>query len=208
MTEPNPSAPHAAIRKRAADARQFAKRGVTGIVVVVLVMIVGFNLAMSTKPPSSTGPEARPISAMDLVRTESEAAAAPVGVPAQSKHLDDVMKAAIKDMNTGAQSMEKFARAMQWALVASTIARIGSVILAIYLVQILVSFTRYHFRIADHLDAVADAIDIAGCDPSKIVALAAVLTPHAIEFGKAPVTPIESVLGTIRDLASKIPEKK
>lgn len=46
-------------------------------------------------------------------------------------------------------------------IIGDTVLRFGSVLLAIYLIQILVNFTRYHFRLASHLEATADALELS-----------------------------------------------
>lgn len=45
--------------------------------------------------------------------------------------------------------------------VAPTLAKITAIFLAIYLIQILVGFTRYQFKVADHLDAAAFALELS-----------------------------------------------
>ena len=81
--------------------------------------------------------------------------------------------------------------------------RIGAIILSIYLLQFLAHFTRYGFLIADHLDAMADAIELADGNFERVNLLVEALSPRHIGFGKAPASPNEKVLDTVKTLASK-----
>ena len=92
-------------------------------------------------------------------------------------------------------------------IIGDTVLRFGSVLLAIYLIQILVNFTRYHFRIASHLEAAADALELSGGELESFEKYSAILDPNCIEFGASPNSPEEKVADIIRDAISKLPGK-
>jgi hypothetical protein len=75
--------------------------------------------------------------------------------------------------------------------ISLTVIRLASVFLAVYLIQILVGFTRYQFRMADHLDSTADAFELTNGDPEKLSSVLSSISPQHIEFGKLPRTPTE-----------------
>ncbi len=87
--------------------------------------------------------------------------------------------------------------------------RIGAVILVIYLAQILVSYSRYHFRMASRLTSQANALKIAiGIgDLAHFERLVASLSPDQIDFGKMPTTPTEKILETVKASIEKIKTK-
>jgi hypothetical protein len=72
--------------------------------------------------------------------------------------------------------------------IGSAILRIGSVILAVYVIQVMIHLTRYNFRIADHVSALADALVISNGDPKSIAALVNIFAPRHIGFGAPPAT--------------------
>ena len=91
-------------------------------------------------------------------------------------------------------------------MLASTIVvRIGSVLVSLYLVQILVGFSRYHFRLADHLEACANGLAMYGSSkPDELVAVVNLLSPSNIDFGKPPDTPSDKLLDVVKEALSKV----
>ena len=88
-------------------------------------------------------------------------------------------------------------------VISSSVARIGAVLIALYLVQILLSLTRYHFRIADHLDSAASALTISRGGSETLVPVSQLLSTNHIEFGKSPSAPTEKVLELMKDIIQK-----
>ena len=92
----------------------------------------------------------------------------------------------------------------------TAIVRVGSVLVAIFLIQILIGLARYYYRIAEHLSARADIVRLGRGDARIIKELAPILLP-SVEFGKMPASPVQAVadkaMDTIKDLAKKIPTK-
>jgi hypothetical protein len=85
-------------------------------------------------------------------------------------------------------------------ILSSLSTRIGSVLLLVFLVQILSGLYRYSARMAAHCESRADALVL---DPKvsarELAAALALLAPDYIDFGKAP----ESPLGEVRSILEK-----
>jgi len=82
-------------------------------------------------------------------------------------------------------------------LAKEAILRLGSVIVAIFLVQILVAFGRYRLRLAEFIDWRADILDIAQDDLSKVKQLVAVFGLTTVEFVAFPESPIERIAAAL-----------
>ena len=82
-------------------------------------------------------------------------------------------------------------------LVASTVTRLGVAIIAIYLVQILLSLYRYNTRMAADYLAHADTLMLAGLDAKAVKALHTVLLPK-VNYGKVPSTVLQRSTDAVR----------
>lgn len=89
------------------------------------------------------------------------------------------------------------------SIATSAIARIGAVLIGLYLVQILLGLTRYHFRLADHLLISAEALEACENDPDKLRVLMGVISTNYIDFGKVPSTPVEKVLDVVKECLAR-----
>ncbi len=98
-------------------------------------------------------------------------------------------------------------RAFLMKTIGDAILRFGSVLLAVYLIQILVNFTRYHFRVADHLESVADSIELAKGELENMEKIFNILSSKHIEFGKSPSSAHENITEIIKESIAKIPSK-
>jgi hypothetical protein len=78
--------------------------------------------------------------------------------------------------------------------------RIGSVIILLFLVQILVPLYRYNTRLAYFLDARADILALLPETALTVEQLIAVLAPEAIDFGKPPRTPAQEAVDLAKQL--------
>lgn len=94
-----------------------------------------------------------------------------------------------------------------WFVLPPILLRIGAVLLAMYLIQILVSFTKYNFRMADHLDATAEAFEIAKLDDNLLSKALDMLAAQYIGFAKTPPSPSDKGIEIVREAISKIPSK-
>lgn len=79
--------------------------------------------------------------------------------------------------------------------------RLGAVVLAIFAIQMIFSFARYHVRLADHLENVADALELASGDAEVSTKFVTAFSPHTIDFGKTPTSPIEKALDVVAEVA-------
>jgi hypothetical protein len=90
------------------------------------------------------------------------------------------------------------------------ILRIGMVLLSIFMIQIVVGFARYYFRISALFSFAADIIRLGGGETKQIKELCAALLP-TFDFGKMPTSPVEKIftssMDTIKEVAKKIPAK-
>lgn len=101
----------------------------------------------------------------------------------------------------------KTAESNFWSEVAPILGKLTTIFLALFLVQILVGFTRYQYRIADHLEAVAFFLELSDKNPEKLEKVMLVLNPSHIEFGKIPASVSDKSLDVLKDAISKISPK-
>ena len=90
-----------------------------------------------------------------------------------------------------------------YILISAIVLRLASVLISLYLVQILLVFTRYHFRLSDHLDACANSLAVCN-DTNDLSTMVSLLSPTNIDFGKNPETPVEKILDVIKEALSKV----
>lgn len=90
--------------------------------------------------------------------------------------------------------------------ITSSITRIGSVLVSLYIIQILLSVMRYSFRVADHLACSSDAT-VIGMGKAKLIReyLETISTNH-IDFGKPPKTPSNDIGEIVDKVISKLPQ--
>jgi len=94
-------------------------------------------------------------------------------------------------------------------LVATTlITRLGSVVAGIFVIQMLFSFARYHARLAQHLESVADVLQWSRRDGNNIPMLMTALAPQNVDFGKPPKSPIEHAASVATEVAKALAAKK
>ena len=95
--------------------------------------------------------------------------------------------------------------------VTSSIIRIGAVLIGIFLIQIMVSFARYYYKLSEHLSMTASLISLSGGKISDLKVIAPLLLPSQIDFGKTPPSPFEKIVDggfdAIRELSKKIPTR-
>jgi len=179
------------LQKRAQQSRMFGWLGVIVMVSTVLAMIVlFFNSKLNVS--FGNGPVITEISA---ITTESTAIAKEENSDIEKMKLElDLKKAQIIN--------EQQSSSLIILAISSSVARIGAVLIALYLVQILLSLTRYHFRIADHLDSASSSLIISEGDSQSISALAGLLATNHVEFGKAPSPPSEKILELVKEIVA------
>ena len=121
-----------------------------------------------------------------------------------SKESDEIKKMRLElDLKKAQLEQETSRNSGLTYTISSAVVRIGSVLIALYLVQILLSLTRYHLRLSDHLAACGHALIFSAGDPTKFVELVPILSASHIDFGKPPNTPTEKVIDVIKDALSK-----
>jgi hypothetical protein len=81
--------------------------------------------------------------------------------------------------------------------------RIASVIMAVFVINILVSFAKYNFRVANYLESRADCIFLTGGDVERIAILLPSISVDMLDFMKTPMNPYETYLGVLRAIFSR-----
>ena len=93
--------------------------------------------------------------------------------------------------------------------ITSSVIRIGAVLIGIFLIQIMVTFGRYYYKLSEHLSMTAALIELSGGKVADLKVIAPLLLPSKIDFGKAPTSPTEKAFdgafGVMRELTKKIP---
>jgi len=87
--------------------------------------------------------------------------------------------------------------------VGNIVLRLGAVMLAIYLVQILVGFARYRFKVAEIHSSNADALILSNGDIDKFSYYTKALSPNT-DFVKMPTEPYDKVFNLVKDISSKV----
>lgn len=92
----------------------------------------------------------------------------------------------------------------EWiSLISGLVLRLGAVVLAVFVIQILVSLARYRFRISDSLYTRAEAVKLANGNMEALKVLMASFSDGNMDFGALPESPYLEFLKVLRDLASK-----
>ncbi len=96
-------------------------------------------------------------------------------------------------------------------ILSGIVIRIGAVLIGIFLIQIMVGFTRYYYRVADHFRMCSMSIKLSAGRLSELKEVIPLLIPSRIEFGKMPTSPIEKMAETalraIGEIAQKFPTR-
>ncbi len=87
-------------------------------------------------------------------------------------------------------------------LVGAAVMRIGVLVLAVYLIAIVSNIAKYWLRVADHLNAVADSLDLLHSAGLEVQSAIAALTPHPIDFQVDDISPPKSVKELVATLKS------
>jgi hypothetical protein len=79
--------------------------------------------------------------------------------------------------------------------------RVGSVLMLIFLVQILLSVYRYSVRMISYYEARADALLLyGGSDAGQLQQFVTTLSAERIEFGKSPSSPAEQAIELVKNM--------
>lgn len=92
----------------------------------------------------------------------------------------------------------------QWIpLVSGLVLRLGAVVLAVFVIQILVSLARYRFRISDSLYTKAEVIRLSNGNPEALKVLLPSFSDSSIDFGALPDSPYIEFAKVVRDIVTK-----
>ena len=95
-------------------------------------------------------------------------------------------------------SLDSFSR-----LIVSSIFGFGAVGIAVWLIQLSITFIRYYIRLANVFDAQADAILLSEGEPEALKTYTEALSPEVVDFGQMPKSTQEKLLDTLTELIRK-----
>jgi len=195
----------ATMRKRSSRIRIFAQLLILVIVIVVGVTMAFFFTSSQYMPNTDSGRRlAISFLGFQLNSEDTYRGSSSAGTTKESE-TDEVRK--LREENSKLQGEAKQS-ALAINTLGSAILRIGSVVLAVYLIQVLVHLTRYNFRIADHIDSLADLLLLTEGDFEKISPLVETFTSKHIAFGPQPVSVSEKLTEAITEAVKKIGSKQ
>ena len=89
-------------------------------------------------------------------------------------------------------------------LVSTVTTKIGSVLILLFLVQILVTLYRYNTRLSAYYDARGDGLELVSKQSvSELEQIIKALSPENIDYGKTPSTPTEQVVDLAKEIAKR-----
>ncbi|MCY3702388.1 MAG: hypothetical protein OXG16_06880 [Rhodospirillales bacterium] len=92
-------------------------------------------------------------------------------------------------------------------LLVEGILRLGAVLLAVYVMQLLFSLIRHQIQLAEDLEQRADLVDLANGSEEKLEKFASLLVAHRDNFGRIPHQPYDKFVDVIKEIATKLPSK-
>ncbi|GAB0152099.1 hypothetical protein [Marinobacterium sp. BA1] len=114
------------------------------------------------------------------------------------------VKGSIGLLETKFKEFVDFKTSTYFDLIFIGITRIGAILLILYLVKLIVSFTRYLFRVADHYDYVADIMYLSENNDSipkdKLIEL---MSPKHIVFDGMPSDFQDKTMDILKELVAK-----
>jgi prefoldin subunit 5 len=126
----------------------------------------------------------------------------------------ETMKKQVEDLNKEIDIIQNSVSQLratdtQLPIAISAIAtRIGTIILILFLVQILVPLYRYNTRLATYYEARADALLLVDLgQESNLEKLVSLLSPDTLDFSKAPATPTQQAVDWAKEILSSQREK-
>jgi hypothetical protein len=94
-------------------------------------------------------------------------------------------------------------------IIGSSVVRIGTVLIAIFIIQIMVGFVRYYYKLSEHLRTCSLALQLSRGHITNLEILVPLLMPSGLDFGKMPNSPFEkladSTIKTLGEISKKIP---
>jgi hypothetical protein len=121
-----------------------------------------------------------------------------------SKRLDLELKKAEIELKRSELEKASEEASILTATITESVTKIGAVLISIYLVQILLGLMRYHFKLADHIETMSEAVKIAHDDVDKLEKITGVIGVAHIDFGKSPQSPIDKITNLVKDLGNQV----
>ena len=183
------------LRQRSTSVRRFGRLSIAGIVVIVFLIVTLFlfsgakTFSVQTSYQPTFGSTAPTSDESDLKRQ----------IATIKSNLDQLASRA------NMESDSTTVTAMTLSAVSATLVRVGAVVVAIFLVQILTNFARYQFQISDHLDAIADSLSVS-TSVEEFKTYMQAMQPPSIGFSKTD-GPNDKLLELVKELTKKLPSK-
>ena len=86
--------------------------------------------------------------------------------------------------------------------IGNIILRLGAVLLAIFIIQIIIGFARYRFKISEFHSANADALILSKGEIDKLIQLSDTLSPKVV-FSDMPTEPSSKIIELLKEALSK-----
>jgi hypothetical protein len=87
------------------------------------------------------------------------------------------------------------------SLVVEALYRLSAVLAVVFIIKILIYFSRFHAQLAEHLEAVADSLILADGDVDKFKDYFALINSSRISFGQGPSTPVDEAVKLLSAVA-------
>lgn len=104
-------------------------------------------------------------------------------------------------------SMIEFPESNIFDFLTSAILRIGAVLLAVFVIQLLFSLVRYRVKLSEDLDNRADMIELCFDDENKLEIVKAVASMQGTDIGSMPDHPYGKFADAIKEIAGKLPSR-
>lgn len=88
-----------------------------------------------------------------------------------------------------------------------SILRLGAVLLAVFVIQLLFSLVRYRIKLAEELDSRADLIELGIDDEKNLELIATIAGIQSTDIGAMPDHPYGKFADAIKEIAAKLPTK-
>jgi len=125
----------------------------------------------------------------------------------EQKRRKEEMNEEVKRLNKEIENMQNSVSQIrpsetQIPIIISTMAtRIGTIVLLLFLVQILVPLYRYNTKLASYYDARADALTLIDLsNDTDLEKLTSIISPDTLDFSKPPASPTQQAIELAKEI--------
>lgn len=101
----------------------------------------------------------------------------------------------------------KFPESNLFDFLATAILRLGAVLLAVFMIQLLFSLVRYRTKLSEDLENRADLIELCFENEGGLELVTAIASIQGTEMGSMPDHPYGKFADAIKEMAGKLPSK-